>query len=226
MSGFVDPVLAHFFGPKIAEGATVHESCQVEQGAEISAEAVLGPEVRIGKYAKVVGAVHIGRAVMVHELTTLIGPLNIGENAIIGPGVVIGLGQAETDTRETHLMEACRVGRAVQILAGVRVGRHARIRAGSLVTGDVPNYGLAAQNPAVLERYACPKCGGNLGQLWMVRGAVDTRCESCGAGDYRFAHQFYNDAFNRVLLPYHTFGALVHNLGVDTEWRDEVELRA
>jgi UDP-2-acetamido-3-amino-2,3-dideoxy-glucuronate N-acetyltransferase len=224
MSDHIDHILSQFAGSKIAEGASIHESCQVALGAEISAEALLAPEVYIGKYTKVVGAVHIGRGVKVHELSTLVGPLHIGENAIIGPGVVIGLGQADTDARHTFLMEACRIGRAVQILAGVRVGRHARIRAGSLVSGDVPSYGLAAQNPAVLERYACPKCGGNLVQVMLVRGAIDTRCEACGHGDYRFARQFYTEAFNRVLLPYHALGALVQTFGTTTEWIDEKEM--
>ena len=226
MSEFGDPSLAKILGPQITGGADAHENCRVDLSAEISVEAVLEREVVIGKYVNVVGAVHIERAVTVYPFSTLIGPLHIGEGSLIGPGVVIGLNQADTTTRQTCIMEACRVGRAVQILGGLQVGRHARIRAGSLVTGDVPHYGLVAQNPAILEGYACPKCGGLLTQVRLVRGAIDTHCEDCRAGEYRFANQFWADAFNRVLLPYHAFGAPVWPLGISAVWRDEDELGA
>ena len=214
-------LLARVLGAVIAEGAAVHESCLIGQGAEIGAEAVLGADVVVGKYVSISGVVKIERGVSIHEFTTLLGPLHIAEGSIIGPGVVIGLVQAGSGKRETHIMESSRVGRAVQILAGLQVGRHARIRAGSVVMGDVPHYGLASQNPAALEHYACPKCGGQLSQIRMVRGAVDTRCEACGDGEYRFPYHFWKESFNRVLLPNHTTGELVPQTGADPGWHDE-----
>ena len=225
MSEYIDPLLANYLSAKIAAGATIHGSCRIDPGAEISAETVLEPGVVIGKFVKLVGKVYIERNVTVGELSALFGPLHISENSVIGPGVQVGLVQADTECRETRIMDSCQVGRAVQVLAGLQLGRHSRIRAGSLVTGDVPHYGLASQNPAILERYACPKCGGTLGQTRLVRGAVDTLCEDCGAGEYRFADKFWGNAFNRVLLPNHTFGETVFTMGDDHRWIDEKEMQ-
>ena len=211
-------------GAVIAPGASIHETCRINRGALIGAEAILAPEVVIGKNVMIEGKVIIQRAVHIAENSALLGPVSIGEQALIGPGVIIGLVNAETDSRDTHIMEGCRVGRAVQILAGLHLGRHARIRAGSLVTGDVPHYGLAGQNPAVLERYACPKCGGRLVEIRAVFGAIDTYCEDCGAGEYRFPRLFWTDAFNRVLLPGYAFGELDPNPYADPIWDDDREI--
>ena len=63
MSEFVDPFLAKYPGARIAEGASIHESCRVDPGAQIGAEAVLEPNVVICKNVKIFGKVHIERAV-------------------------------------------------------------------------------------------------------------------------------------------------------------------
>lgn len=224
MSEYIDPLVAKYFSPQIADGAVIHDSCQVADGVEISAKTVLEKDVHIGKYVKIVGDVHLEPDVITHPFSILVGPLRIGTASIIGTGVVIGMAPADTDSRRTRLMEACRVGRGAQIMAGVQVGQHARIRAGSVVTGDVPHYGLASGAPAVLEAYACPHCGGLLSQVRLMRGAVDAHCETCDAGEHRFAHQFWNDAFNKVLLPYHSFGNHVPPFGDPRGWKDEEEI--
>ena len=213
-----------FAGAVITTGASIHETCHIHAGALISAETILAPEVVICKNVMIEGKVIIQRAAHIAHNTTLLGPLSIGEQAFIGPGGIIGFFNADTNSRDTHIMESCRVGRAAQILAGLHLGRHAQIRAGSLVTGDVPHYGLASQNPAILERYACPKCGGPLVEIRAVFGAIDTFCEDCGSGEFRFARQFWTDAFNRVLLPGYAFGELVPNPYADPTWNDEKEL--
>ena len=216
--------LAEGLGAKVPEGASVNAFGLISQDAEISAQASLAPDVMIGKNVKIIGKVQIGSGVTVHENATLLGPLTIAENTIIGSGAVIGLVKANSDRPETQIMESCRIGRAVQILAGLQVGQHARIRAGSLVRGDVPSYGLASQNPALLERYACPKCGGPLEAVRSLPGAVDTTCSDCGAGEYRFAASFWKDAFFKVLLPNQTLGYRSLGFCPDQTWVDEKEL--
>lgn len=216
--------VAKYPGTEIAAGAIIHESCRIGRDTAVSAEVVLGPDVVIGNNVKLSGRVNVERAAIIHEYSTLLGPLHIAEKAVISSGGVIGLVQAESEHRETQLMESCRIGRAAQILGGLQVGRYARIRGGSLVIGDVPSYGLASQNPAVLERYACPKCGGPLEHIRMLKGVVDTRCSDCGAGEYRFAASFWKDAFNRILLPNQSFGVVSHEFNDDQSWSDEKEM--
>ena len=223
MSNYLDRIAAKL-GPQIAPGANIHETCRIEMGAEISAQAVLASGVHIGRFVKLAGQVTICPSVTVHPYTTLVGPLFIGEGSIIGPGVIIGLNQADTESRHTRLMDACRIGRAAQILAGLQVGPQARIRAFSVVTGDVPPYAIAASNPAHLEGYACLLCGGLLSQVQENEDVVEACCTTCGAEGYRFPQRAWTAAFNRVLLPHHRFGAPGTLLHTPRGWRDQDEI--
>jgi len=51
------------------------------------------------------------------------------------------------------------LGAGATILPGVRVGRHAIVGAGSVITKDVPDYAVAAGNPArILKMLDAEKC--------------------------------------------------------------------
>jgi acetyltransferase-like isoleucine patch superfamily enzyme len=224
MSALNQELIAKYPGAAVAEGATIHERCSIGQEAEISAEAVLESDVVVANNAKIIGKVRIESGVTVDAFSILFGPLHIGENTIIGSGVVIGLVGSESERQETQIMESCRVGKFTHILGGLQVGRHARIRSGSLVRGDVPAYGLVSQNPALLERYACPKCGGLLEQVRLNWGVLDAHCSDCGAGEFQFADLFWKNAWNRVLLPNQTLGDASPGFGDDQHWCDETEM--
>jgi maltose O-acetyltransferase len=45
------------------------------------------------------------------------------------------------------------IGHRVTILPGVRIGKHSIIGAGAVVAKDVPDYAIAAGNPAVIKKY-------------------------------------------------------------------------
>lgn len=55
---------------------------------------------------------------------------------------------------EIHIGDGCWIGEKTVILAGVSIGKKAIIGAGSVVTNDVPDYCIAAGNPArVIKKY-------------------------------------------------------------------------
>lgn len=211
----------------IAEGARIQETCRVDPGAQISAEAVLDSAVVICKNVRIIGQVRLAHAVNIREDVTLVGPLQIGEGTFIARNARIGAAQAAEDapTRHTRIGEQCRIGVGAEILAGLQVGNHARVRAGSRLIGDLPPYGLASRDPAILERYACPHCGGPLRVFKAFREIVDTRCEHCHAGDFRFSKHRFASVLNRVLLPGDALGELVNTAGDDPRWIDDVELQ-
>jgi virginiamycin A acetyltransferase len=47
------------------------------------------------------------------------------------------------------------IGYQAIVMPGVRIGHGAIIAAGSVVTGDIPDYGIAGGNPATLIRRRC-----------------------------------------------------------------------
>lgn len=65
---------------------------------------------------------------IMHQSTTVKGPIRIGASSWLGFGV--------------------------QVMSGVSIGKHCVVAAGSIVTKDIPDYSVAAGNPArVIKRY-------------------------------------------------------------------------
>jgi acetyltransferase-like isoleucine patch superfamily enzyme len=118
-----------------------------------------------------VGAVYIGNRTLVGMSNVIIGPVNIGDDVIIAQNVVIsGLNHSYQDvnlpiSNQQVITSPVKIGKDswiaanVVITAGVTVGVHAVIAAGAVVTKDVPDFCVAAGNPAkVIKRYD-PKTG-------------------------------------------------------------------
>ena len=94
------------------------------------------------------------------------GPVFIGDHVMMGPDVMIltsnhrydrldipMIDQGGTDHRPVTIEDDVWIGSRTIILPGVRVGSGAVIGAGSVVTKDVPPYGIVAGNPAKLIKY-------------------------------------------------------------------------
>ncbi|MBA4376710.1 MAG: N-acetyltransferase, partial [Anaerolinea sp.] len=64
------------------------------------------------------------------------------------------------------------------IRCGVTIGKWAIVGAGSVVTRDVPDYGLVYGNPARLHGFVCP-CGARLEKEIQQGDKVLTRCPEC-----------------------------------------------
>ena len=210
----------------VAEGAAVDATCRIDPGCEISPEANLADHVTLCQNVTIIGRVTLEPNVNVRENVTLVGPLHIGEGTNIAHDVVIGLLREEDDLadQETIIENYCRIGVGAEVIGGVHIARHVFIRAGSKVIGDIPHYGLASRNPAILERYACPKCGGILRIYRNFREIVDTHCVNCGADGLRFSKRTYFSSLGRVLLPKNSFGETVSTQGDDYRWIDDKEL--
>jgi len=220
------PLNPNYSQAKVIEGAVVDETSRIDPGCEISLETTLKMNVTLCQNVTIFGRVTLDPHVNVRENVTLVGPLHIGEGTYIAHDVVVGLLREDNDLadQETIIEHNCRIGVGAEIIGGVHIGRHVLIRAGSKVIGDIPPYGLASRNPAILERYACPKCGGILRVYRNYREIVDTRCENCGADDLRFSKRTYSSSRGRVLLPKDSFGETVSTRGDDYRWIDDKEL--
>jgi UDP-2-acetamido-3-amino-2,3-dideoxy-glucuronate N-acetyltransferase len=215
---------------KIADGADIEFGCRIDEGCEISGEAVIKPSVVLCQNVTIIGKVWLDWSVMIRENTILVGPLCIKQGTTIGPDAVIGATREDESIadKETFIHEHCRIGKQVEIIGGVSIGQHARVRAGSQVIGDVPNYGLVSHSPAYLERFACPKCGGFLRVRSVSQFVSDWQCQQCNhgsEGDLRFSKKMLASTPCHILLPNGALGKEVNIASDDQRWVDELEMR-
>ncbi|RYE31002.1 MAG: acyltransferase [Sphingobacteriaceae bacterium] len=124
-----------------------------------------------------VGDVLIGNDVTIGMSNVLIGPLQIGHQVIIAQNVVIsGLNHNYEDinlpiqaqgvrTGAITIGDDCWIGANAVITAGTTIGRHCVVAAGAVVTKSIPDFCIAAGNPArIIKRYDANQ------QAWVKAG--------------------------------------------------------
>ena len=113
-----------------------------------------------------VGDVIIGDNTIIGIGNVIIGPVTIGNNVMLAQNIVVsGLNHEYADVTKPPkdqgvskklitIADDVWIGANCVITAGVTIGKHSVIGAGSIVTKDVPEYTVAAGNPArILKRY-------------------------------------------------------------------------
>lgn len=124
-----------------AKVVTIGRGVDFDNGCNI----IMKDHSNLGPYALIDGnyaTVTIGRHVMMGNYCIIITQnhkyLEEGYNGFEGKDVLID--------------DYAWIGHRVTILPGVRIGKHAIIGAGAVVTKDVPDYGIAVGNPAVVKK--------------------------------------------------------------------------
>lgn len=113
-----------------------------------------------------VGDVIIGDDTLVGIGNVIIGPVSIGSNVILAQNIVasglnheyknvdISIKKQSVTTSQIIIEDDCWVAANVVITAGVTIGKHSVIAAGAVVTKDIPQFSVAAGNPAkVIKQY-------------------------------------------------------------------------
>lgn len=162
---------------KIGENAKIWNNAQVRENAEIGENTIISKNVYIDSGVK------IGKNVKIQNNVSVFHGVTIQDGVFIGPHVCFtndknprainpdGTLKSATDweVSETLIKKGAAIGANSTILPGVTIGQFALIGAGSVVTKDVPDFGLVYGNPAKMHGYVC-YCGKKL----------TTKCEKCG----------------------------------------------
>ena len=101
-----------------------------------------------------------------HVILSSIGGINLGDSVLIAGNCYIGGGRYHTDDLEKPIMyqgiysrgavkigDGTWIGASATILDGVSIGKGCVIGAGSLVTKDISDYGVAIGSPARVIQY-------------------------------------------------------------------------
>lgn len=126
----------------------------------------IGDGTKIGTFVEVQKNASIGRSCKISSHSFICEGVTIEDNVFIGHGVVFindsyprattaagGL-QTEADWKveRTVVKAGASIGSGATILSQVVIGENAIVGAGSVVTKDVPAYGIVVGNPARLLR--------------------------------------------------------------------------
>lgn len=159
----------------VAESAQIGAESKIWHLVQIRPEAVVGRECIIGRGVYIDSHVQIGDRVKVQNYVSIYDGVTIEDGVFVGPHVVFtndklprainpdGTLKASTDWQIsfTRICIGASLGANSTIVCGVTVGRWAMVGAGSVVTKNVPDFGLVVGNPARLIGHVC-KCGQRL----------------------------------------------------------------
>ncbi|MPZ48543.1 MAG: N-acetyltransferase [Dehalococcoidia bacterium] len=160
---------------EVESGASVGANTRIWHHAHVRAGAVIGSDCNLGLNVYVDSGAVIGNQVKIQNRVSIYRGVTIEDGVFIGPHVTFTndlyprsvTSEGESIEEEgwtpvaTLVKYAASIGAGTVILPGITIGRWAMIGAGSLVTRDVPDHGLALGSPARLAGYAC-RCGRRL----------------------------------------------------------------
>ena len=172
---------------RIGEGTSIWHQAQVREGVEIGKNSIIGKGVYVD------AEVSIGNNVKIQNYVSVYHGVTIEDGVFVGPHVCFtndlrprainpdGTLKAADDwiLSETRIRHGAALGANSTIRCGITVGEWAMIGSGSVVTHNVPDYGLVWGNPARLHGFVCA-CGEKLVRSGQDAGNVIASCPKCG----------------------------------------------
>jgi len=124
------------------------KNVNIERGAVFSSKVEIGDSSGIGIDAQIGGKCIIGNCVMMGPECRIYTFNHSAERTDIPIQK-----QGSTEERPVIIGSDVWIGSRVTILPGVKIGNGVIIGAGAVVTKDIPDYGVAAGNPAIVKKY-------------------------------------------------------------------------
>lgn len=135
-------------GARIGKGSKVWHFCNIGDHVSIGENCVIGQGVFIAPHICIPDGVKIQNNVSIYRGVIL------AEHVFVGPSVVFtnvinprSFIERKTEFRNTFVDKGASIGANSTILCGVRIGQYALVGAGSVVTKDVPDFGVVVGNP-------------------------------------------------------------------------------
>jgi acetyltransferase-like isoleucine patch superfamily enzyme len=177
----------------VSPKANIGEGTSIWHQAQVREDTLIGQNCIIGKGVYIDAGVQIGNNVKIQNYVSVYHGVAIEDGVFIGPHVCFtndlkprainpdGSIKAADDwiLSYTHISRGAAIGANSTIRCGITIGNWAMIGSGSVVTKDIPDYGLAWGNPTKIHGFVCP-CGTRLEKVKLDADIVSTECSSCG----------------------------------------------
>ncbi len=140
-------------GTKIWHFSHVMKGSKIGQNCNIGQNVVISPGVILSNNVKVQNNVSIYTGVICED-DVFLGPSMVFTN-VINPRAFI---ERKEEFKRTLIKRGASIGSNATLVCGNTIGEYAMIGAGTVVTGDIPDYALVYGNPARIKGWVC-KCG-------------------------------------------------------------------
>ena len=180
----IDTSLIYIDKTSIVKTKNIGKGTKIWQFVIILERAEIGENCNICAHCFIENDVKIGNNVTIKNGVQIWDGIEIGNNVFIGPNVTFtnDLFPRSQNPKfvpvKTIIKEGASIGANATIICGITIGKYAMIGAGSVVTKDVPDYGLVYGNPATIKGFVCI-CGKKLFSIKnMIEGQVIV-CKNC-----------------------------------------------
>jgi acetyltransferase-like isoleucine patch superfamily enzyme len=177
----------------VSPKAKIGDSTSIWHQAQVREDVIIGQNCIIGKGVYIDAGVHIGNSVKIQNYVSVYHGVTLEDGVFVGPHVCFtndlkpraintdGSLKAADDwiLSLTLVRKGAALGANSTIRCGTTVGMWAMLGSGSVVTKDIPDYGLAWGNPTQLHGFVCP-CGTRLEEVTQNNETVIAKCPSCG----------------------------------------------
>lgn len=177
----------------VSDDASIGESTSIWHQAQVREDAQLGQNCIVGKGVYIDAGVVIGNNVKIQNYVSVFHGVTIEDGVFIGPHVCFtndliprainpdGTLKAVDDwiLIKTFVRRGAAIGANATIRCGITIGEWALIGAGSVITQDIPDHGLAWGNPARLRGFVC-HCGARLEKKEQQDSIILAKCTECG----------------------------------------------
>lgn len=130
----------HIEANSVVDGAVVGENCQVGPFARLRPGTELADQAKVGNFVETKKS-YVGEGSKVNHLT-YIGDSRIGKGVNVGAGTIT-CNYDGVNKFQTVMKDGAFIGSNSSLVAPVTIGENATVGAGSVVTKDVPDQGLA-----------------------------------------------------------------------------------
>lgn len=161
----------------VVEPSQVGPRTRIWQYCVVLDGATVGGDVNVNAHCLIEGGATLGNRVTLKCGVYVWSGVTIEDDVFVGPNATFTNDLFPRSRRKpqtwvpTLVRRGASIGAGATIVAGITIGEYALIGAGSVVTKDVPAFGIVAGNPATPRGWVC-RCGHAL------RSTL--KCAACG----------------------------------------------